>query len=88
MKAINSNLHSTTLFPLDGIYCSLNALATEILRFSYHFMVFSNQLLSVEEEELTFCPRFIHVIPSSTQKALTLAGKTSQKQNSQESHIT
>lgn len=74
--------------PLDGIYCSLNALATEILRFSYHLMVFSNRLLSVEKEQLKFCPYCIHVIPSSTQKALALVDKTSKKQNSQESRIT
>lgn len=51
-------------------------------------MVFSNQLLLVEKEQLKFCPYCIHVIPSSTQKALALVDKTSKKQNSQESQIT
>lgn len=53
MKKININLYSTTS-PSFGWHILLNALATEILRFSYGF--YSNQLLLVEKEQLTFCP--------------------------------
>lgn len=73
---------------MDGIYCSLTALATEILSFSRHLTVFSNRLLLVEKEQLKFCPYCVHGIPSSTREAPALVDQTGKKQNSQESRIT
>lgn len=77
---------------MDGVYCSINALATEILRFSYHFHGFQ-QSVTFGGEKVTEVLPLLHSChsffnPKSTQKALVSVDKTSKNQNSQELHLT